>query len=191
MSKAEHIMDKSILTKQAQQNLQDLADYLKAYAAKRSSEEVNEPTAAFGMGRFFNDELDKTAHQCGTSACAVGHYAIMREFECTEVSVIDKNLCELSWHKFSEEHIGVASHNEQAPIWDWLFSGRWQVYDDTPLGAAARIEYFLENGVPDEFTRQHAFDVDVIFAGGCYGRGIIAKYLPRRQALEAEYLTVA
>ena len=95
------------------------------------------------------------------------------------------------WHEFSEEHIGVASHNEQAPIWDWLFSGRWQVYDDTPLGAAARIEYFLENGVPDEFTRQHAFDVDVIFAGGCYGRGIIAKYLPRRQALEAEYLTVA
>lgn len=34
-------------------------------------------------------------------------------------------------------------------IYDWLFSDGWLDYDNAPEGAAKRILYMLEHGVPD------------------------------------------
>ena len=40
---------------------------------------------------------------------------------------------------------------ENSPEFGWIFDGGWARWDNTPHGAAKRIDYLLEHGVPDEF----------------------------------------
>ena len=73
----------------------------------------------------------------GTVACAVGQgpKAGIR------ISKYDG-----SWWDYAYRVFGVDSND--GPF-EWMFGGFWTDIDNTPLGAARRIEYFLLHGVPD------------------------------------------
>ncbi len=81
--------------------------------------------------------LDQTV--CGTVGCAVGHgpYAGIRKF---------KNE---TWREYSNRVFGLDSEE-----WDWCFCGGWVYVDNTPKGAAKRIEYLLNHGVPETAKEQ-------------------------------------
>jgi len=87
-------------------------------------------------------------HHCGSVACAVG---------CGPAAGIpvvesDKD----SWETYSGR-VFIQSDVESNPpnqflatrTWAFLFAGSWARLDNTPTGAAERIEFVLENGLKD------------------------------------------
>lgn len=127
-------------------NLAKLATYL---------ESLPDDYEAFDMSSFF-DSTDHEAeisyalhnggvHNCGTSACAVGH---------GPAAGFLLNPDEIGWFgpRWSEYSARVFTY-PHTPEWDWMFSGAWCEVDNTIKGAAARIRYLLAgNLVPIPLT---------------------------------------
>lgn len=105
-------------------NLQKLANYLKTLPPENFSMEV------YGD----EDHNNNMATECGTIGCAIGH---------GPNAGFPKNPGE-SWFDYSQRTFG-------GDAWSWCFSKMWTSYDDTPTGAADRIEYLLEHKHPGEF----------------------------------------
>lgn len=178
---AEKLADKSLLSEQAQRNLVELSTYLKAYALRMASDKKHKKgetkPISFDLESFFEDHPDFTRDDCGTSACAVGHFAIMRGYDASFEGVTLGDIS-MGWRTFSAKVVGVAPTGEQEAIWEWLFSGVWSEHDNTPLGVVARIEYFLEHGVPDGGGINEVFGMNI--------KKLLSTYLERREALERE-----
>ena len=105
----------------------------RANLAKLADYLVTVPQSAFDMA----DYQQKT--DCGTVACAVGH---------GPEAGVQKRDCE-SWNQYSDRVFAP-----QFESWGWCFSDHWSVADNTPQGAAARIRYMLEHGVPSNWRDQ-------------------------------------
>ena len=162
--KKENIMDtlninkeKLVLSKKAAGVIADLSDYLKKIAV--TANENKEELVAFDM-EFYHKFTDGDAerNECGATACAVGHCAVMMGFIPTVDGVITREQEEdggwLNWHEFCNQYIDMKpiGTQEESLIWDWFFSGEWSEVDNTPLGVVARINYFLEKNLPRSFV---------------------------------------
>lgn len=100
----------------------------------------------FNMNVFFADENERQPglpdvqredyHKCGTCACALGYGPLLFEAQPNE-----------TWYDFCRRVFGVEPYSEE---WEFIFSVRWAPVDNTPEGAAKRIEYALDHGAPDE-----------------------------------------
>ena len=176
-------MDKSALSSRVIKNLEDLSEYLKSYTTLRAtaikSSNLKANDVGFDLTYFFSSKPNESDVVCGTSACAIGHFAVMRGFKPTLSGAADKKGVEMIWQDFSRDILGVGPCSETEQIWDWLFSAAWVDCDNTPLGVVARIDYFLEHGVPDEFYTE---DYDCV----ANPDQMIEMYLKRREALELE-----
>ena len=73
-------------------------------------------------------------HECGTSACAVGHGP--------SLGVSVPAGC-LDWICYADEAFGAT-----AMAHDWLFSASWHHRYPTARDAADRINYALKHGIP-------------------------------------------
>lgn len=131
--------------------------------------------ARFGMSNFglsrhdtssYGDYPDTTVdHPCGTVACALGwapsilpprHHETWEQYTdrllltsvdiTTTVTVPDA--------LFEDDRPSVSGYSIYELAWTWLFAGTWARRDDTPHGAAARIRYMLEHGVPSDTILQ-------------------------------------
>lgn len=116
------------------ERLEKLADYL--------SNGI--PEDRFTMARY--RKSDDMQHICGTAGCALGWSPAIMDKETFSSFLNGK--AEIHFAKISEDYFGVEDGSE---VWHYLFGIGWQYIDNTPQGAAARIRYFLENGVPDDF----------------------------------------
>jgi len=79
---------------------------------------------------------------CGTTACAVGHGPL------AGIPVLPGE----TWHDYEYRVFGVSKViGWQA--WSFLFSGQWadSPLNNTAKGSAARIDYFLKHGVPEDY----------------------------------------
>ena len=128
-------------------NLATLATYLEAHV----------PPPEFGMQAFmkvtndhnnlydFVPDNTEAYHQCGTSACAVGHGPL-----ALPDSLIDETE---TWNNYSKRVFGCNawSSGASADRFYWMFGGDWSDIDDTPTGAAARIRYFLDKPLRRKF----------------------------------------
>lgn len=72
-------------------------------------------------------------HECGTTACAVGHGPL---FGIAPVPYEN-------WKDYMYRAFGVTMWDDE---YEWLFSADWADTDNTPVGAAARIFYHLATG---------------------------------------------
>lgn len=174
-------MHNDVVSHQTRKNLASLSSYLKKVA-------LTAPPSAFGMNTYY---VPTYRNDCASSACAVGHYAQMLGWELSPMGVkpvegftVAPSSCFLSaegkmrWSDFSRIMIGLSIGGETKGDWNWLFSGEWEDVDDTILGAAARIDYYLANGVPEDFTLQ--------WANGEFTDEMLYRYLDKRTALEEQ-----
>ena len=109
------------------------------------------------------DELevyDTEPTHCGSVACAVG---------CGPAAGIQVTETDEDWDTYSRRVF--IQRNEEGEFldrflafrtWTFLFSGCWSQIDNSPLGAAERIEFLLENGLkgiwPDDMNEGDFFD---------------------------------
>lgn len=119
-------------------NLNKLADYLIALPAAYKG---------FDMGGYCGTKIDggsykqpsEVLNSCGSVGCAVGHGPYVSGLEA---------IAEDSWAGYIMRVFGVDGEGIE---YGWLFSGNWTYTDNTALGAALRIRYMLEHGIPDNF----------------------------------------
>lgn len=137
MGKANH--ESANLTVEQVANCRKLIAYLRTLPVDYPDFEMSDFVAADGD----RDGRQAFAHvaECGTAACAAGHgpkagvspiegetwYAYSRRAFCDDIGC---------------EDIGITP-------WDWCFSANWTDVDNSAHGAADRMEYMLDNGIPD------------------------------------------
>jgi hypothetical protein len=112
------------------ENLQKLADGLRQPLMAR-----------FHMGDYSQNDLAVRTQTCGSVGCAVGNatYIVGR-----------KNINE-GWGEYSGRLFDISDGSDE---WEWCFSGAWAPTDDTPAGAADRIEILLNCGLPENWEEQ-------------------------------------
>jgi hypothetical protein len=109
-------------------NLRTLAEKLKTL--------TEDNCKYFSMRQFSPQHMEPahTIHNCNSVGCAIGHGPRLGI----------EPLPHEDWHEYGGRCFGA--HNDD--VWDWCFSADWSDTDNTPQGAAARIEYMLEHSVP-------------------------------------------
>lgn len=83
--------------------------------------------------------------ECDSVGCVLGH---------SHLAVTPLQLGE-SWDRYADRVYGiVASPGAPCRDWLWLFSSKWCATDNTPTGAASRIDYYLAQGSPENTVQQ-------------------------------------
>lgn len=96
------------------------------YASLETNEVISDPNAI---------------NECRTVACALGHGPVAGIY--TPDKIYD------DWEDYCIEEFGFDGDSLE---YDWCFAGAWHKTDDTPHGAAKRILYMIEYGVPKHST---------------------------------------
>lgn len=119
------------LSQEHEENLRKLADYLLSdnLEAEFSMDKFD------GFGSYSGDSM-KTI--CGTIGCAVGH---------GPYAGIEKISGE-SWYNYSIRQFGLKDGGHPL-YWQWCFAEMWVNLDNSPQGAAKRILWLLDKGLPD------------------------------------------
>ena len=143
-------------TAQQRENLWKLAARLRA---------MPPPNIRFNMETYYK----QLPNECGTIACAIGcasEIVAPREiavhyFDEMYQAVVNDNLDGEnalgshdfeSWDAYAKRLFGFSNNDDGAG--GWCFEADWAQVDNTPLGAARRIEWYLEHGLPDDWYGQ-------------------------------------
>lgn len=87
---------------------------------------------------------DIITRKCNSVGCTIGHS-----------TVLDKNPLprdaegHIDFRTWSEKFTGLRMWSDG---WRFLFSDDWVSSDNTPNGSAKRIRYFVENGLPENWS---------------------------------------
>jgi hypothetical protein len=135
------------------ENLRKLAEYLLA---------LPEDYKHFDMGVFMYDNAHcidvplSCAHlkldDCGTVGCALGHGPVAGIYDPTDDD-------ELSWEGYCGKYFMLWD----SPAAEWCFGVAWEDVDNTPHGAAKRILYMLNHGVPENYEEQMEGDATLCY----------------------------
>ncbi len=103
------------------------------------------PQERFDMDRYRSN--DRQTHECDSIGCVVGYCTIL-----DDVNNIPKySDGDIDFEKWSENFTGLGWWSG---TWHWCFSSYWKQIDNTPTGAAQRIEWLLNNGLPQNWSNQ-------------------------------------
>lgn len=129
-------------TEEHRANLRQLAAHLRT----RPSEAFNMRRFARAPG-FVGDVMPAGAAACGTVCCALG----------SGPAAGLPALCSEGWGSYGRRVFGFDSldpETHEVRIWEWMFASSWIHTDNTPAGAAARIEWWLDRGLPPDSVGQ-------------------------------------
>ena len=115
-------------------NLRRLAVYLRA---------LPEGYEHFDMKRYRSDYEAASAKPlgCGTVACAVGH----APFALPDCPILPG----MTWGGYSSAYL-----TDERDAWRWCFNYWWVDTDNTAKGAADRIDWLLNRGLPKDWNEQ-------------------------------------
>jgi hypothetical protein len=116
------------LSERHESNLRKLASHLLA---------LPEDYGGFHMMNY------ETCGPCGTAACAIGHGP-----SCGFVKSEGE-----TWDRYCQRLFGVGREGE-CVFYFWCFASNWASVDNTPEGAAKRILWLLERGLPEDAYQQ-------------------------------------
>lgn len=85
-------------------------------------------------------------YACGAVCCAVGRGP------AAGIEPLDKE----SWSEYCFRVFGVGfqGYRSREFAFLWLFDMEWALSDNSPTGAAERIDWYLARGVPDDYDAQ-------------------------------------
>ena len=153
-------MNKNV-TPRRRANLEKLADYLEGLPRDYSHFEMSvyadhEGDHDFGGETFeeaMHDRPEETVQDCGTVACAVGHgpAAGIPFAQCHLRKEPRFNgegyIYDLDWDSYATNFVPLRSSD-----WSWMFDSDWSGVDNHHWGAAARIRYYLDKGLPEHWN---------------------------------------
>ena len=141
------------LTKAQKTNCLKLATYLRALPEDYSHFDMRDYNKDFyGWVRKQSAKVN-AATECNTVACALGHGPMAGiKLENGE-----------DWVDYCKNFVEY----EESLAWNWCFSDSWGYFDNTPHGAADRLELMVRKGIPYGFrdsnhdiTGEDSFDME-------------------------------
>lgn len=120
-----------LLTQEQKNNLRKLSDFLLSGISHDG----------------FDMEMYRNETKCGTVACAAGHGPL---------AGIEKLPTE-NWSAYCYRAFGAGVglvSLTSLKMWTWLFGSEWKDTDNTPEGAAIRIQILLDRGLPSRYALQ-------------------------------------
>ena len=119
------------------ENLQKMADYIRTVPQKKFDMEI------YRVGSH------KTA-ECGSIGCVIGHCTVL-DSEPLPMGAWRSDGEGIDFATWSEKFTGLSTTSDE---WDWCFSSGWSHFDNTPEGAAKRIEWLINKGLPKDWFKQ-------------------------------------
>ena len=120
------------------ENLQLMANHLKT--------NVNQDNFDMGKYRGLYDTINPV---CGSAGCVIGTCSVLdADNVITNFTDTDGEIYFMDW---SEDFTGLYRGEDE---WAWCFDSTWKTTDNTPTGAALRIEWLLNNGLPENWKNQ-------------------------------------
>ena len=123
------------------ENLQLMANHLK----------INVKQKNFDMETYRGDDDDLRNPVCGSVGCPVGTCTVL------DAENVIKNFTypngEIKFTAWSVDFTGLLGVEYEAE-WAWCFDSTWKTTDNTPIGAALRIEWLLNHGLPENWMNQ-------------------------------------
>lgn len=113
------------------ENLQRMADHIRTI-----------PQEMFGMSDYRTG--DRHTAECDSVGCVLGHCTVLETGELPRY--LNRSIDFIAW----EESFTGTTQEE----WEWCFSDNWSETDNTPEGAALRIEWLIKNGLPEDWKQQ-------------------------------------
>lgn len=152
------------LTPQQNANIELLADTL------GNMTRLKEIAHAAGLSAFDMAQYEGAAyHDCGTAACALGF--------APSILGIPREIGQ-AWESYSQKHLGVPwpatdidnpDYGDRAELmrdtYRWLFGGGWSTTDNTPEGAAYRLNLALTHGIPADVHQRIWSDLQGAYGG--------------------------
>ena len=121
------------------ENLQLMAAHLKTNVIPEN----------FDMEKYRGDDDDFSNPVCGSVGCTVGTCSVL------DVENVIENFTNsdgrIEFTAWSEDFTGLLGVEDE---WGWCFASDWKTKDNTPTGAALRIEWLLNNGLPENWKNQ-------------------------------------
>jgi hypothetical protein len=125
------------------ENLQRMADYIRTV-----------PKEKFSM--IFYRTKGQDSRECNSIGCVIGHCTVLdpRPLPIDPFGNIE-------FDEWSFDFTGVDSSE-----WGWCFHSDWSTRDNTPTGAADRIEWLLNHGLPKNWEEQMRGYEPLCYKGG-------------------------
>jgi hypothetical protein len=123
------------------ENLQKMADHIRTI-----------PQELFDMRHYrsnkdsCNPAADEQEYECNSVGCVIGH--------CLTLAPNLVTRCPEGVIQFADWSVEFTNTYWFGDEWSWCFSHVWEQFDNTPEGAALRIEWLLKNGLPEDWKRQ-------------------------------------
>jgi hypothetical protein len=147
---------KNMLSEEQRSNLEKLATYLESLPPDYNHFDMSFYADHSGDCDLLDDPLVLDAidpegflSNCGTVACAVGHGPAAGILMLPSEIKLLKSGGNFAWGKYVGRAFIGYDFDMRTDAFDFLFASGWSASDNSHYGAAARIRYFLENGVPD------------------------------------------
>jgi hypothetical protein len=125
------------------ENLQRMADYIRTI-----------PQDKFHMAQY--RLINREEQECNSVGCVIGFCTILDNIN----NIPRINEGEIYFSKWSYQFTDLIPNGD---IWQWCFDSDWQRTDNTPTGAAERIEWLLNNGLPEDWREQMRGDKPLIY----------------------------
>lgn len=106
------------------------------------------PQELFNM-EFFRKDNQKDEPECKTIGCVAGHCTTI--FPEIALNTKYEESDRIDFVKFSYDVLDIKENYKTNDLWAWIYGFKWTYHDNTPEGAARRIEYAIHNGIPDDF----------------------------------------
>lgn len=130
-------------------NLLKLAAYLETLPVDSRKFDMSAFVHAPGSWLNFRpSDVPERYAECGTVACAAGHGPL------AGIKPKDRE----GWGEYVDR-VFALSNDE----FGWCFTGGWSAIDNTPHGAAARIRWMLDKGLPENFHTQLRGDAPLCY----------------------------
>lgn len=116
------------------ENLQRMADYIRTVPQEKFSMSV------YRYGQ--NQHLPK----CGSVGCVIGHCTILDKANIKQWRDYEGDI---EFGMWSQHFTGIKDE-----MWEWCFASEWANVDNTTNGAALRIEWLINKGLPHDWDDQ-------------------------------------
>lgn len=129
------------------ENLRKMAEYIRTV-----------PQEDFNMAYFRRENADLVNVECNSVGCVIGHCTHLDAINVIKKYIrIDRTIRFSAW---AADFTGLPVYSDG---FRWCFDSEWIVSDNTPEGAARRIEWLIDKGLPENWQEQMELEAQLCY----------------------------